>query len=318
MELEKFNGVWVKDSTEGDITDWLSFMGVGFVMRQAAWAMSYGKGLLKHRLAIKDGLLCEEVLVGVENEGLWWCGSRAKLDGSRHKVASFEGAPLVAVQNYWREARFTERGIEQALFTLDGERYATGVRSISEDGNTMTTELVSYNGDVEYNIKTVHLRDMEATPPVMENMPSFCPITVYVEPEGSPYTKSAISESLEDYFPSVDECFNAMVKFFKELKWPENEKESTCEEVSATEFVRHITHLDDAKADGFYTADKDAGVLNFSYMRNDAEFVRMTYHVHKDPVRLEVSATCASDEGKLACSHEWAQRIIIGILPRSE
>merc|ERR1712241_1322660 len=55
MALEKFNGNWVQESLDGDITKWLQSLGVGLLARQFAYAGSYGKGLNTWRILIHEG-----------------------------------------------------------------------------------------------------------------------------------------------------------------------------------------------------------------------------------------------------------------------
>eukprot|EP00443_Scrippsiella_acuminata_P045044 CAMPEP_0115188432 /NCGR_PEP_ID=MMETSP0270-20121206/11007_1 /TAXON_ID=71861 /ORGANISM="Scrippsiella trochoidea, Strain CCMP3099" /LENGTH=323 /DNA_ID=CAMNT_0002601613 /DNA_START=72 /DNA_END=1040 /DNA_ORIENTATION=- len=317
----KFNGVWIKDTTDGDMTDFLKFNNVGMLMRQAAWAFGYGKGVSRARNVFADGVMYEEVLVFIDKVGWWFLGGRSTLDGSRQKIAMFEGAPMIPPTMYWVESRLTDTGLESDLFTMGGERHSRAVRSVSEDGNTLTTEITIFDGDKEYKIKTTHNKSTEETEtmPALEDLTASCPVVVSVDvPEGSTYKKSVISESLEEYFSSPEQCLDAVVKFFKETQPQGDEKETSLEEVSDTEFIVHITNQDDSKAAKHSKVDRDEGTVTVTYKIGDDAHVDFFFRVHKDPVRVQVSNTFPNEDQILFESYMWAQKVLNGILPRSK
>merc|ERR1712232_706392 len=134
---------------------------------------------------------------------------------------------------------------------------------------------------------------------------------------GSPYKKSVISASLDEYFPSAEECWAALVAHHKAKTPGGTEKDISLEEVSPTEFVLHITNHDDSKATLAHTVDPAAGTDVATYKIGDNAIVSFTFHVRSDPVRLEVSSSWPNDDAMLFDSFQWCQRTLKGLLPRS-
>lgn len=318
IDLGKFSGVWAKDKTEGDITDWLKAQNVGFLARQAAWGFGYGKGL-QQRTLIEDGVCYEEQVVALDKVGYFPVGGRIKLDGSRQKITFFEGAPLIPPKSMLVEGRVTDTGMEFTMFHLSGELHSSSVRSISEDGSELTTEVTAHVNGKELKMNMTHKKTDDAVP-VVEDMLSACMVSVFVDaiPEDSQYKNSAISDSLEEYFASAGQCWEALVAWQKAKKLGDTEKEISWEEVSDAEFIAHITNKDDSKASLVHKVDKDACTSTASYTMGDTVIVAFDFHVRSDPIRLEVSNSWTTDEHRLYDSYLWVQRVLKEILPRSK
>merc|ERR1711972_272677 len=106
----------------------------------------------------------------------------------------------------------------------------------------------------------------------------------------------------------AEQCLDGLIAAFKAKKPGDTEKEVNFEELSDSEFCAHITNKDDSKAALLHKVDRDAGVLTTTYRIGDHDLVDFTWHVHKDPLRLEVSNTWPHDEAQLYDSYQWAQR----------
>jgi len=321
MDPQKFNAVWVQDTTEGDVSDWLKWLGVGMVMRGLAWTAGYGNGTTKVKIAFDGDSCCEEQLVTLPGAGVFSLGSRIKLDCSKQKICDWVGAPLVPPKSLLVSGRLTDVGMEIDLFTLQSEPHSSVKRSISEDGNTMTTECtVCMPGAKEIKVKTTHKKSTEEPAPPCSELLSSCLVPIFTDaiPEDSPYKDSVISDSLAEYFSSAEQCLDSLVTTFKAKEADSSEKEVSLEEVSEANFTIHLTKNDDSKAALVYNLDKDAGTLTSTYRAGETDVVTFTWQVRADPVRLEVSNSWPHDQARLYDSYQWAQRTLKMILPHSK
>jgi len=283
----KFCGWWMQGNVEGDVTNWLTSEGVGFLMRQAAWAAGYGAGKAKVGLLIADDVVYTEQ--HMDSAGRF--RSKFKLGGEKEKIVVCEGAPLVPMKTAWIEGKWTEDGaLEMTLWDeTKSKKLREARRSVSEDGSQLTTVATMFLGDgSQAAVTTTHNR-MEDPPLNLETCSSWCPVLVSADSQspGNPDLLSAVSDSLEGVFPSEAALLEAIEQTYKKKQLVDDEKTISYSEVSTTEFSNEITKSDGSKYTLSYQFDEAKNTWRIGFISDGTEHITYFLSVITSPLRVE-------------------------------
>lgn len=284
---EKFCGWWMQGKVEGDVTNWLTSEGVGFLMRQAAWAAGYGAGKSKMGLLISDGVVYNEQ--HLDSAGRF--RSKFKLGGEKEKLVVCEGAPLIPTKTAWIEGKWTDDGaLEMTLWDeTKSKKIREARRSVSEDGSQLTTVATMFLSDGSSAAVTTTHNRMEEPPLNPETCSSWCPVLISADSQspGNPDLLSALSDSLEGIFPSEAALLETMEKIYKKKPLSDDEKAVSYSEVSASEFSNEITKSDGSKYTLSYQFDKEKNTWKIGFMTDGTEHLTYFLRVITGPLRVE-------------------------------
>jgi len=283
---EKFCGWWMQESVEGDITNWLSSEGVGFVMRQAAWAAGYGSGKNKMGLLISDETVFSEQ--HMDNAGRF--RGKFKIGGEKEKVVVCEGAPLIATRTAWIEGKWADGAIEMHIWDESkGKKLREATRSVSEDGNLLTTVAKMFLNDGTEAVVTMTHRRTEQVPLTLDKCKGWSPVLVFgdLPSPGNTDLLSSLSDSLEAVFPSATALQDSIQQGFKNKELADDEKTVSYEEVSTSDFTNEVTKSDGSKYTLSYRLDKENSTWRVGFLTDGTEHIAYYIHVVANPLRVE-------------------------------
>mmetsp|Transcript_22056 Transcript_22056/g.39544 ORF Transcript_22056/g.39544 Transcript_22056/m.39544 type:complete len:325 (-) Transcript_22056:155-1129(-) len=286
QQAEKLSGWWMQESVEGDITNWLSSEGVGFVMRQAAWAAGYGCKKNRLGLLIADGKVFSEQ--HMDNAGRF--RGRFKIGGEKEKVVVCEGAPLIPTRTAWIEGEWKDGALEMIVWDESKtKKLREAKRSMSEDGNELTTVATMFLTDGSEAVVTTKHSRIEEAPLTLDKCNGWCPVLVSGDMPsiGKPDLLSSLSDSLEAVFPSAAALQESMEQSFKKKELGEGEMAVSYAEVSDSEFTNEVTKADGSKYTLSYQLDGETSTWRVGFLVDGVEYITYYLRIVTDPLRVE-------------------------------
>eukprot|EP00933_Yihiella_yeosuensis_P075213 TRINITY_DN8446_c0_g1_i2.p1 TRINITY_DN8446_c0_g1~~TRINITY_DN8446_c0_g1_i2.p1 ORF type:complete len:332 (+),score=61.51 TRINITY_DN8446_c0_g1_i2:93-998(+) len=265
VTLDQYNGWWIQDQLEGDITPWFVSENVGFVMRQAAWATGYGAGKNKLGFLIHDGIIYSE-------QDIYMAGrfrGRCKLGGGKTKL---DGAIEIVVHDETKTKKLREA---RRVLSGDGAKLITDAKMFLSDGKELLVRMTHKRMSLPQLSSVECLR--------------WCPVLVHadVPSPGNPELKSAISDPLDSFFPSQDDLLESLKHIFKHKPLAKDETSVSYNEVSDFEFTNDVTKSDGSKFLLRHEFDKESLTWKVGLIIDRIETMKYFMRILSAPLRVE-------------------------------
>lgn len=310
---DKLNGTWLQETLEGDITEWFTYEGVGWVQRQALWMVGYGNGKTMLDQLYHDGKCYSIKTVDETNNFRGY----VPITGKKEPLLFSESFPFAQIRNMEIQGSIDADGsLETIIYQPSGAEHSRATRSVSEDGQVMTTTMTfpagEWGGEEGGTLTMTSTHRKQATARLIaEEVAGWapgCTMTDAIE-SGVEGKKLAISFSLEGMFPSGQ----AIMKLLEETN-RKPEGESNIEERGLGAFVVTVTEPGGAVVTHEQKFDHEALTFDVTVGSGGTSFGTWHFRVIAGPLRLTCWNTIADEMWSTKSAVEECQKLVEKLL----
>jgi len=298
--LTKLNGTWLQESLEGHIGEWLKYEGVGWIARNAAWLAGYGNGK-----TIVDSFVHDNkyyTVRTVDPNSIF--RSVMPITGKQVPTLFTESFPLIDIRQMECSATSAPDGsLDFVFFNPDGKEHSKVKRSVSEDGQTMTTVITFPSGDWGGEaggscvMTSTSKKQTEAklTTEIFGTWGANFPTLIAAAESGVEAKKMVVSEPLDGLFPDAASLF----KLLEETQRAEAQL-GKMEETGPGKFTATKTKED--QSESIFEQEYNQEKLTFAVKSTHGGKCWGTWHfqILSEPLRM----TCWNDMS----NEQWSTR----------